>query len=95
MTTDYPANAFQPYEGHLGAPALDQGRCISAGECARACPTEAIRLAPAALEIDLSRCIFCGACSRACPNGAMGMSREFELATRSRQGMVRTYVVSR
>lgn len=95
VTTNYPADGFQPYDGYLGAPALEQGRCDAVGECARACPVEAIRLTTTSLEIDLARCIFCGACARACPNLAMSMSQEFELATKNRKGMVRAYVISR
>jgi Ni,Fe-hydrogenase III small subunit/ferredoxin len=89
VTTDYPAVAFVPYEGHLGAPSLDPNKCTSSGECEQVCPTRAIKLDKGRLEIDLSRCIFCGACARACPKGAISMSKDFELATRTRQGMMR------
>lgn len=45
-------------------------RCISCGECVRACPAAAVH--PATREaVDTARCTRCGACARACPSGAL------------------------
>ena len=94
VTTNYPAEEYLPFDGYLGAPVLDPSKCTFLRECERVCPTEAINKVEGLLQIDLSRCIFCGACARACQNGAMSMSKDFELAARSRKGMVRSPVSS-
>ncbi|MCE5295506.1 MAG: 4Fe-4S binding protein [Euryarchaeota archaeon] len=84
VTTRYPSEAFVPPEGSLGMPDVDGERCNMCGRCSDACPTGAISLAGRKVTVDLGLCIFCGECARSCADGGMFMSREFELATRSR-----------
>ncbi|MHC1580633.1 4Fe-4S binding protein [Methanopyrus sp.] len=52
---------------------LDTDRCTGCGECMEACPTGALLVAEAYLEVDESRCRACGSCARACPTGALRM----------------------
>lgn len=88
-----------------GRPALvmrpdGKPRCVACGLCERVCPTLCITVTPvtgpegertlAAYTLDLNRCAFCGLCVEACPAGAIVMSAEFELASRSRAGLVYT-----
>ena len=48
----------------------------------------AIERYPEQFEIDMSRCMFCGLCEEACPEEAIVMSRNCELATFDRDGMM-------
>jgi formate hydrogenlyase subunit 6/NADH:ubiquinone oxidoreductase subunit I len=93
VTERYPDVAYTPYDGYLGMPVLDAGKCKSEKVCERSCPTSAIHVSPEDLSIDLGLCIFCGECARACPHQAITMSKEFELASKRREGLVRTYAV--
>jgi len=95
---DYP-DAFR---GMPVLVALENGqpRCVACGLCEFACPTDCITIVPgelegarierypAAFDIDLSRCMFCGLCEEACPEEAIVMSREVELATYDRPGLI-------
>ena len=81
---------------------LDDGnpKCVACGLCEFACPTDCISIVPGELEgsrierypvafdIDLSRCMFCGLCEEACPEEAIVMSREVELCSFDRSGML-------
>jgi dissimilatory sulfite reductase (desulfoviridin) alpha/beta subunit len=46
-------------------------RCTGCGECARACPDDAVEVEDDLARIDRERCIGCGLCVRACPTGAI------------------------
>jgi formate hydrogenlyase subunit 6/NADH:ubiquinone oxidoreductase subunit I len=85
VTTRYPSEAFVPPEGTLGMPDVDCDKCSLCGECSGVCPTGAISATDRSITVDLGRCIFCGECARSCPDGGIFMSREFELATKSRK----------
>jgi NADH-quinone oxidoreductase subunit I len=77
-----------------------QPRCVACGLCEFACPTDCISIVPGelaghgierypvAFDIDMSRCMFCGLCEEACPEEAIVMSRNVELATFEREGMI-------
>ena len=81
---------------------LDDGnpKCVACGLCEFACPTDCISIVagelegsrieryPEAFDIDLSRCMFCGLCEEACPEEAIVMSREVELCTFDRPGLL-------
>lgn len=45
--------------------------CILCGDCARACPEDAIQADPQGLKIDRERCTMCLKCVEICPSGAM------------------------
>lgn len=68
----------------------EEGSCPAACRaCAEACPTGAIsRSSGGRLCFDLGKCLFCEDCERACPQSALGHSREFRLASNSREGLV-------
>ncbi len=95
VTLEYPFASGN--EGHLGGPAfrgrpaIDGEKCIGCGACAQVCPPRLIsvtdRNGERMLELDYSRCTYCGRCEDVCPTGAACLSREFELATDSREDM--------
>ena len=94
VTTGYPDRPNPTDDaGCRGRPVVDPALCDGAGDCARACPTEAISLAPAASgangwRLDLARCLFCGLCAEACARGAIRMSESSTLAARTRAELV-------
>jgi Ni,Fe-hydrogenase III small subunit/formate hydrogenlyase subunit 6/NADH:ubiquinone oxidoreductase subunit I len=72
-----------------GRPELDPGRCPDGCQaCVEACPTGALAAAPGRLDLDLGRCLFCIECTRACPEGAVGFTRDYRLARRSRTDLM-------
>jgi Ni,Fe-hydrogenase III small subunit/formate hydrogenlyase subunit 6/NADH:ubiquinone oxidoreductase subunit I len=78
-------------------PLIDFSRCTSCDECARACPTTAIRTsAPAAdrktLTLSYAACIQCGECLAGCPERAITPSTRVDVAAYSREQLARTGV---
>jgi len=92
-TLPYPRGPLPPPEGPARVPAHDALRCDGQGACERACPTQAIRLAPdrsggrGELTLDYGRCVLCGLCVDACPTGAMTATSRIELATTDRDDL--------
>lgn len=88
-TLDYPAGEPPPLpERFRGRPVFEPGKCpTGCRTCADACPTDALRRAPEGPRVDLGRCLFCTDCATACPQGAVGYSRDWRLATRSRASL--------
>ncbi|GAB4435308.1 MAG: hypothetical protein Kow00120_02070 [Anaerolineae bacterium] len=50
---------------------VDKARCAGCGQCAAACPYEAIELAAGVATVNGYRCKGCGTCAAACPNKAV------------------------
>jgi formate hydrogenlyase subunit 6/NADH:ubiquinone oxidoreductase subunit I len=90
QTRDYPKEHAPAFDAFLGLPVVDMERCDHCLECIPACPVQAISVLPEGIEISTERCIFCAACAEACPE-AITMSKEFELASRSRDGLKVVY----
>ena len=93
VTGRYPVVPYMPYEGGRGMPTVEADKCRLDKACESACPTAAIQVGADRLSIDLGLCIFCGDCARACPHQAILMSKEFELASKRREGLVRVHVI--
>ena len=47
--------------------------CLGRGDCARACPHDAICMDEGITRVDFRKCIGCGICSKACPNELIHM----------------------
>ena len=90
QTRDYPRERGPAFDAFMGLPAVDMEKCDRCAACVSACPVQAITMLPAEIEILTERCIFCAACAEACPE-AMTMGKEFELASRSRDGLKVVY----
>jgi Ni,Fe-hydrogenase III small subunit/NAD-dependent dihydropyrimidine dehydrogenase PreA subunit len=87
-TFPYPERVPEMPDRFRGMPVVDMAKCPSGcGECADACPTNAISESGA---VDLGKCLFCTDCASACPEGALTYSPDFRLASRTREGLVTT-----
>jgi Ni,Fe-hydrogenase III small subunit/formate hydrogenlyase subunit 6/NADH:ubiquinone oxidoreductase subunit I len=78
-----------------GLPVLEADRCVKGcRRCGEVCPTGAITAAAAAspvsrgARIDLGKCLFCADCAAACPGGIVEFTRDYRLASSSREGLV-------
>jgi Ni,Fe-hydrogenase III small subunit/Pyruvate/2-oxoacid:ferredoxin oxidoreductase delta subunit len=72
-----------------GRPVVDAEVCPpGCSQCVSACPTRAIELASAGLQVDLGRCLFCVECAAACPEAGITYSQDYRLATRRREDLV-------
>ena len=90
QTVAWPDGPARFPERFRGRPVLDPARCPpECAACLEACAVQAIA-APGQPEmaLDLGRCVFCGACADACPEGALAFTRDFRLATRTREELV-------
>ncbi len=55
---------------------VDVTRCTGCGDCAEACPFNAIVLINAKAKIEQSMCRLCNQCIAVCPEGAIGIVQE-------------------
>ena len=47
--------------------------CLGLGDCAAACPADAICMADGIARVNTARCLGCGLCARTCPKGIISM----------------------
>ncbi|MFH0937781.1 MAG: hydrogenase [Planctomycetota bacterium] len=76
------------YRGRL---VFDAAKCQSNCRCCEEpCSTGALSFTinQHQLRHDLGRCLFCGDCANACATGALKFSREFRLATQTRESLI-------
>jgi ech hydrogenase subunit F len=70
----YPAEHRQlpAYRGTLD---VDLASCVFCGACARACPSDCMKvdIKASTLETDPFACVYCGMCVDACPTDALAM----------------------
>jgi hydrogenase-4 component H/formate hydrogenlyase subunit 6 len=77
-------------------PRFQPEACSDDRRCVGVCPTAAITVADAedgsrTWSLDYGKCVFCAECIRACPSGAIVGAGDFELAAKSRDGVVAQY----
>jgi Ni,Fe-hydrogenase III small subunit/ferredoxin len=71
-----------------GLPLVDPAKCQNGCRaCVEVCPTGALSLEEG-LKLDLCKCLFCPACGEACLRGAVAFSRNYSLASTSREKLV-------
>jgi formate hydrogenlyase subunit 6/NADH:ubiquinone oxidoreductase subunit I len=87
-TRRYPEERLALPPAARGLPELDPGRCDSTATCVSVCPTGAITLDLGTWTVDAGRCVFCAACELACPRTAIRLGSRFELAARTRDGLL-------
>jgi Ni,Fe-hydrogenase III small subunit/NAD-dependent dihydropyrimidine dehydrogenase PreA subunit len=88
-TISFPAGEPALPDRLRGAPALDFARCRDGCRaCIEACPTGALDADALGPKLDLGRCLFCTDCVEACPEGAIEFTRDWRLATRTREALV-------
>lgn len=91
VTLEYPEKKRPVGEKFRGKPVVCG--CTKCGTCMRVCPTGAIKIHENEFKIDLKRCIFCGNCSFYCPKGAIKMSKDYELATDTKNELELIYKI--
>lgn len=67
---------MQPSETFHHALKVSDKKCIRCTHCVKVCPTEAIRIVNAKVEIWEERCVDCGECMRACPHKAISIEHD-------------------
>jgi Ni,Fe-hydrogenase III small subunit/formate hydrogenlyase subunit 6/NADH:ubiquinone oxidoreductase subunit I len=86
-TSGFPKEAPEFPERFRGRPAFDASRCgDSCRECARSVPSALIQLGATAT-IDVGACLFSPEEATMCPHGAVSFTREFRMASSTRQGL--------
>jgi len=92
ITSKYPEIKDDVPEGFRGKPQILSEQCTLCGDCAAACPSRALKLDHAenetVLTLSYCSCIFCGRCEEVCQNYAVKLTREFEMASRTKDDLV-------
>ena len=90
----YPEIKPEIPEAFRGKLEVSYKKCIGCGLCTKLCP------APGALQlkdtkdgkklvfIDASRCILCGNCAYNCPKEALNMTKQYELAKKTKKDLI-------
>jgi Ni,Fe-hydrogenase III small subunit/NAD-dependent dihydropyrimidine dehydrogenase PreA subunit len=88
-TISFPKGKRPELPDHFrGLPVIDQSKCSEGCQaCADACPTNAITI-DGKVRLDMGRCIFCTECVTSCPDGAITYTRDYRLATTTREALV-------
>ena len=89
-TSPYPLEAAPARPARFqGLPVLNQSKCRSGCEaCMASCPTDAIEKPNGQLRLDMGKCLFCTECVKVCPDEAIAFTDEYQLSTRTRDGLV-------
>jgi Ni,Fe-hydrogenase III small subunit/formate hydrogenlyase subunit 6/NADH:ubiquinone oxidoreductase subunit I len=89
-TSGFPKEAPEFPERFRGRPAFDASCCDDGcRECARSLPSALIQLGATAT-IDVGACLFSPEEATRCPDGAVSFTREFRMASSTRQGLCST-----
>jgi NADH-quinone oxidoreductase subunit I len=90
------------FRGHIELvrdPATGKAKCFACKLCERACPSDCITVKGAKLEgakkqsvteyiLDFTKCSLCGSCVEACRDSAIRFSRDFNLASTSKEEFI-------
>ncbi len=76
-------------ERFCGRPEINQTICPKNCKiCVEICPVNALKKENNVLSIDLGKCLFCSKCANVCPESAIKFSRDYRLATRTRDNLI-------
>lgn len=93
LTIRYPYQETEVSGRFRGEHLFDITRCKSCGLCSRVCPSRAIEMVKINEkmypQIDIGKCSFCGLCVENCPTGALSMTKNFSLATREPETLLK------
>ncbi|CAN5181109.1 MAG: NADH-quinone oxidoreductase subunit I [Chloroflexia bacterium] len=105
-TIEYPdvkrdmAGRFRGLPSLRADPETGEALCVACGLCARICPTSCLEMHVVPSEegdrelgefiLRSGRCLFCGMCAQVCPVDAITMSKQYELSTQERDGLIYT-----
>ena len=92
-TIRYPKEPPSLPDRFRGLPIFPAQGCEGCRACAEACPTGALSVDPAGkadstFRLDMGRCLFCTDCQEACPSLNIRFSEDYQLAARTRDGLV-------
>ncbi len=88
-TSRFPQGGAELPERFRGRPALDAARCgTRCADCAQRAPSDAIRVDGADVALDLGACLFSPEEALACPEGAVSYTRDYRMATTSRDALI-------
>ena len=88
-TIRIPFEPKMPSDNYRGIHSNDMENCVGCGNCAKICPTEAIRMVEQKdikpksgatnlrPQVDYGRCCSCGLCVDVCPTGSLKLSADF------------------
>jgi NADH-quinone oxidoreductase subunit I len=99
VTCQYPRETLIISERFRGHIKLLSDKCRACGLCERSCPTNCIKVEGEKREeqkhkvvtrfiLDFTRCSHCGLCVENCPQGAIGFSRDYNLASLRKEDFV-------
>src|SRR5437660_1904190 len=90
QTSSFPEGWAEFPERFRGRPSLDAERCPEGcRECAASSPSAFIRLrGDGAPEVDVGACLFSPEEAAACPHGAVWFTRDHQMASATRDGLV-------
>jgi len=102
VTSKYPDEPYVFPERFRGIQHFEPEKCIVCNQCVRICPTGCITLVGKAnpdpdkkgkvidtYDINFEICILCDLCTEVCPTEAIVMTNNFELATFSRDDLMK------
>lgn len=88
LTIKVPFEPKAPSDNYRGIHSNEKDYCVGCGNCAKICPTEAIRMVKQDIEpkpgstdlrpqVDYGRCCSCGLCVDVCPTGSLKLSASY------------------
>jgi len=87
-TSSFPEDMPAFPERFRGRPGFEPARCTDPGACAGRMPSELLQIGPEGeARLDVGACLFSPEEAAACTHGAVRFTREFAMATRTREGL--------